>query len=83
MRYTRDELIRVAPERPRRVLWWARMRRLWKAYLRFATALAGLIAGIVLTLQYFVLLPPFAWLAKRAARHEQPGWVATVEGKGR
>ena len=83
MRYTRYELIRVAPERTRRVLWWARMRRLWKAYLRFATALAGLIAGVVLTLQYFLLLPPFAWLAKRAARRERTGWVSTIEGKGR
>ena len=83
MRYTRDELVRVAPERTRRILWWARMRRLWKAYLRFATALAGLIAGVVLTLQYFLLLPPFAWLAKRAARREQPGWVSIIEGKGR
>jgi hypothetical protein len=83
MRYTRDELIRVAPERTRHILWWARMRRLWKAYLRFATALANLIAGVVLTLQYFLLLPPFAWMAKRAARRERPGWVSITEGEGR
>jgi rubrerythrin len=83
MRYTREELIRIAPERTRRLLWWARMRRLWKAYLRFAMALTGLIAGAVLTLQYFLLLPPFAWLAKRAARRERPGWVSTIEGRGR
>ena len=78
-KYTRDELVRIAPRRSRRVLWWARLRRLWKAYLRFATAFAGVMAGVVLTLQYFLLLPPFAWLAKRAARREQPGWVAVDE----
>jgi len=82
-KYTRDELVRIAPRRSRRVLWWARLRRLWKAYLRFATAFAGVIAGVILTLQYFVLLPPFAWLAKRAARREQPGWVALDEGARR
>jgi hypothetical protein len=29
----------------------------------------------VLTLQYYVLLPPFAWLARRAARQEVAGWT--------
>ena len=82
-RYTHRELLRVAPRRSRRVLWWARARRLWKAYLRFATALAGLIAGVVLTLQYFLLLPPFAWMAKRNARHEQSGWIILDQGAGR
>ena len=48
---------------------------LWKAYLRLATALAGVIGGLMLTVQYFVLLPPFAWLAKRAERREPPGWT--------
>jgi hypothetical protein len=48
---------------------------LWKGYLRLATALAGSIGGLILTIQYFVLLPPFAWLAKRAGRQEQPGWT--------
>jgi hypothetical protein len=43
--------------------------------LRFATALAGVIGTIVLTIQYFVLLPPFAWLAKRAGRREPVGWT--------
>ncbi|HMI19298.1 MAG TPA: ferritin-like domain-containing protein [Sphingomonas sp.] len=78
-KYTRDELFRIAPRRSRRVLWWARLRRLWKAYLRFATAFAGVIAGVVLTLQYFLLLPPFAWLAKRAARRERTGWISVDE----
>jgi len=75
MRYTHDELVRVAPRHAGWLLWRARLRRLWKAYLRFATALAGVIAGVMLALQYFLLLPPFAWLAKRAARRERPGWV--------
>jgi bacterioferritin (cytochrome b1) len=75
MNYTRAELARVSPERQKRLLWKARLSRLWKAYLRFAVALAGLIGTIVLTLQYFILLPPFAWIAKRAARRAPGGWV--------
>ena len=55
--------------------WRARLSRLWKAYLRLAAALAGLIGGAILNLQYFILLPPFAWLAKRAQRREAAGWV--------
>lgn len=82
-RYTHDQLRRLAPYRLRRLLWWARLRRLWKAYLRFATALAGVMAGAILTLQYFLLLPPFAWLAKRNRRWEMPGWVHAGEGQAR
>lgn len=82
-RYTHAQLRRVAPQRSRRFLWWARMRRLWKAYLRFATALAGVMAGAILTLQYFLLLPPFAWLAKRNRGRERPGWVEPGEGGAR
>ena len=40
--------------------------RLWKRYLRVAAAVAGVIGSAMLTLMYFVVLPPFAWLAKRA-----------------
>lgn len=76
MNYTRHELARVSPRRQTRLLWTARLQRLWKAYLRFAVALAGLIGSVVLTLQYFILLPPFAWISKRAARREPEGWVA-------
>jgi hypothetical protein len=74
MNYTRTQLVRIAPERHRRLLWQARRRRLWKVYLRFATALAGLIGGVILSLQYYLLLPIFAWAAHRAARKEAPGW---------
>jgi hypothetical protein len=75
MRYSLAAIDRVAPGRRRRLLWTARMRRLWKAYLRLAMALAGMIAAVILTAQYFILLPPFAWLAKRNARRERPGWA--------
>jgi rubrerythrin len=78
MRYSLAELDRIAPGRRRIVLWKARLRRLWKAYLRLAMAVAGLIAAVLLTAQYFILLPPFALLAKRAARRERPGWTATA-----
>jgi hypothetical protein len=74
MNYTLTHLVRVAPERHRRHLWRARLSRLWKGYLRLATALASAIGTLILTIQYFTVLPPFAWLAKRAARRESPGW---------
>ncbi|WP_019833515.1 hypothetical protein [Sphingomonas sp. PR090111-T3T-6A] len=75
MRYSLAELDRVAPGQRRWLLWKARLRRLWKAYLRLATAIAGVMAAIILTAQYFLLLPPFALLARRAARREAPGWI--------
>ena len=74
MTYTRTQLTRVAPARNRRALWRARAGRLWRAYLRLAGALAGLLGGIVLTVQYFLLLPLFALAAQRAARRERQGW---------
>src|SRR6266567_8716658 len=75
MNYTLTQLVRVEPERHRRHLWRARLSRLWKGYLRLATALAGMMGTLFLTIQYFILLPPFAWLAKSAERRELPGWV--------
>jgi rubrerythrin len=75
MTYTRAELARIAPQNQGWVLWKARLGRLWKGYLRFAVALGSLFGAILLTLQYFVLIPPFAWVAKRAARREPQGWV--------
>ncbi len=76
MTYTRTQLTRVAPARNRQALWRARAGRLWRAYLRFAGALAGLLGGVVLTVQYFLLLPWFALAAQRAARREHGGWHA-------
>ena len=73
MAYTRKQLARIAPHQDSRALWIARARRLWKAYLRVAVGLASLIGSVVLAVQYFVLLPPFALLARRAARAEPAG----------
>lgn len=75
MNYTYSQLERIAPERSRRHLWRARLGRLWKAYLRLAMALAGVLGTLLLLVQYFILLPPFAALAKRAARREPLGWT--------
>jgi hypothetical protein len=74
MTYTRKELDRVAPAKAGGRLWMARLRRFWKAYLRLASALAGLIGAVILTLQYLILLPLFAWGAKQAAKKEPQGW---------
>ncbi len=79
MNYAFSQLARVSPEYHRRRLWRARLSRLWKAYLRLAAALAGLLGGLILTIQYFVLLPLFAWLAKRAERREPQGWVPIAQ----
>ncbi len=75
MKYTLSQLVRVSPERHRLLLWRARVSRLWKGYLRLAIALAAVISGLILTILYFALLPPFAYLAKRAARQEPTGWL--------
>jgi rubrerythrin len=81
MNYTYTQLTRVLPKSYRRQVWQARASRLWKRYLRVAAAVASVIGAGVLTLMYFVVLPPFAWLAKRAARREPVGWVPiTPEG---
>jgi hypothetical protein len=74
MNYTLTQLVRVSPEGYRSRLWRARFSRMWKVYLRLATAIAGVIGSFILTVQYFVVLPVFGLLAKRAARREQPGW---------
>jgi hypothetical protein len=74
MTYTRAQLQRVAPQRATRRIWGARLQRFWKAYLRLAAALAGLVGGVVLTLQYFLILPVFALAARRAAKAEPLGF---------
>ena len=80
MTYALAELKRVAPSTSRKALWKARLRRIWRAYLRFATGLADIIASFLLTLQYFVLIPPFALAAKLAARREPRGWHPIERG---
>ena len=76
MNYSYTQLTRVAPDSYARHVWRARASRLWKRYVRAMAAIAALIGNTILTLVYFVLLPPFAWLAKRAERREPPGWSA-------
>jgi hypothetical protein len=83
MNYTLAQLTRVAPRRRGFLLWRARLGRLWKAYLRVMAAIAGVIGTVFLTLQYFILLPPFALLAKRAERREPPGWNPVPEERPR
>jgi hypothetical protein len=76
MNYTLTQLVRVSPERHRHHLWRARLSRLWKGYLRLAMSIAGAFGGLLLTIQYFVVLPIFAYFAKRAERREPEGWQA-------
>ena len=75
MNYTYTQLARVLPQSYRRQVWLARASRLWKRYLRVVAAIASVVGVIVLTLIYFILLPPFAWLARRAERREPRGWT--------
>jgi hypothetical protein len=81
MNYTLTQLARVEPKLHKRHLWRARFSRLWKTYLRLATGIAGILGSLLLTIQYFVLLPPFAWLAKRAASREHLGWTMVLAGR--
>jgi rubrerythrin len=78
MTYTRQQLLRLQPRRTARLIWMARLRRLWRLYLRFAGALGAGFGAVVLSAQYFLLLPPFAWAARRAARAEPQGWSAVA-----
>jgi len=75
MNYTYTQLTRVSPRTYRRHVWHARARRLWNRYLRVAAAIAALFGNVMLAFLYFVVLPPFAWFAKRAARGERAGWI--------
>jgi rubrerythrin len=79
MNYTRKQLERVAPRRHGVRLWLARLHRTWKVYLRFATAFASVMGAIILTAQYFTVLPLFALAAKRSARKEPEGWTSCSE----
>src|SRR6266852_3658346 len=82
MNYTYTQLARVLPKSYRWQVWQARASRLWKRYLRVAAAVAGVMGAGILTIMYFVVLAPFAWLAKRAERREPVGWSSIAqEGK--
>jgi hypothetical protein len=83
MNYTYTQLTRISPQSYRRQVWRARASRLWKRYVRLAAAIAAAIGTMVLTLQYFIILPPFAWLARRRARRERPGWTPIPSGRDR
>jgi hypothetical protein len=79
MNYTYTQLARVAPQSYRRHIWMARASRVWKRYLRLAATCASVIGSGLLTVQYFIVLPPFAWMAKRSARREPAGWTPVRE----
>lgn len=81
MNYTYSQLKRVSPKRHGLRLWYARLTRLWKGYLRIASAIANVMGGVMLTIQYFLFLPIFAFLAKRAEKKELPGWVTVSAGE--
>jgi hypothetical protein len=81
MNYTYTQLTRVSPQKYRRHVWHARAKRLWNRYLRVAAAIAGLIGGVMLSLIYFVVLPPFAWMARRARRREPSGWTPIADDR--
>jgi len=76
MNYTYTQLARVMPQSYKKHVWRARMSRLWKRYLRVAASIASVLGATMLTLIYFILLPPFAWVAKRADRRSPRGWTA-------
>jgi rubrerythrin len=83
MTYTLNQLQRLDPQRHRWVIWRARLRRLWRAYLRLAGAIGGLFGAVVLSAEYFLVLPPFALLARRSARSEPPGWRPIDDARAR
>jgi rubrerythrin len=83
MTYTLKQLKRLDPKRHRWTIWKARLRRLWRAYLRLAGAIGAVFGAIVLSLEYFVVLPPFALLDRRAQRRETPGWRPVDEARAR
>jgi hypothetical protein len=77
MSYTQKQLARLAPRKYGFLLWRERARRLGRAYLRAASGLASLLGAVMLGIQYFLVLPPFALLAKRGARREPAGFFAS------
>jgi rubrerythrin len=83
MTYTLRQLKRLDPKRHRWAIWRARLRRLWRAYLRLAGAIGAVFGVIVLSAEYFIALPPFALLARRSARAEPPGWRPIDDARAR
>jgi hypothetical protein len=81
MNYTYTQLARIQPQSYKRQVWWARANRVWKRYLRVAVAIGSVLGAAVLTAIYFILLPPFAWLARRAERREPRGWTPVPPNK--
>jgi hypothetical protein len=81
MNYTYTQLARISPGSHRWQIWRARGSRLWKRYLRVAAAIAGFFGTAMIALLYFVVLPPFAWIARRAERRETPGWTPIAAGR--
>ena len=75
MNYTYTQLARISPRSHRWQIWRARGSRLWKRYLRVAAAIAAVFGTVMISLLYFIVLPPFAWFARRAERREAPGWT--------
>ena len=81
MNYTYTQLARIAPHTYRRHVWRARAKRLWNRYLRVAAAIARVMGSVFLTILYFVVLPLFAWLAKRTERREPAGFVPIASAR--
>jgi len=81
MNYTYTQLSRISPRSHRWQIWRARGSRLWKRYLRVAAAIAAFFGTVMISLLYFVVLPPFAWIAKRGERHEVRGWTPLASGR--
>jgi hypothetical protein len=73
--YSYTQLKRVSPKHYAFHILWAKLGRAWKAYLRLAAAVASVMGAVVLSVQYFVFLPLFAFMAKRSAKQELPGWA--------
>jgi hypothetical protein len=81
MNYTYTQLARISPRSHRWQIWRARGSRLWKRYLRVAAAIAAFFGTAMISLLYFVVLPPFAWIAKRGERREVRGWMPIASGR--
>ncbi|MGO9711120.1 MAG: ferritin-like domain-containing protein [Polyangiaceae bacterium] len=73
--YSYTQLKRISPKHYGLHILWAKLGRAWKAYLRLAAAVASVMGAVVLTVQYFVVLPLFAFMAKRSGKKELPGWI--------